>query len=221
MHIQRTDVSPDDYQAKDHYQSTEVVEQYDQVRFNNLRGGLAQRTEENALICMVDRYFTSTGTVLDLPCGTGRLLPVLINKGFQVTGGDISTEMIEYAKNRYPQAVFEKVDAEDLPFEDNSFDYLTSYRLMCHLPQKIRRKVISEMVRVTRKVVLVNYHFESFSPLALFNRFFRKNSYANYPVSSRDLTEDLVGLNVDLLEIHKLSWYERSSALVALQIQPA
>ena len=45
--------------------------------------------------------------VLDVGCGCeGRFLRVLMERGFQCTGLDISKEMITTAKKRYPEVAF-------------------------------------------------------------------------------------------------------------------
>ena len=64
----------------------------------------------------------SIKTVIDLGCGTGYHCPQL-QKNYpdaEVTGVDISSEMLAYAASQYPQGNWLCADAEDLPFEDNS-----------------------------------------------------------------------------------------------------
>lgn len=63
--------------------------------------------EEFSLACarLVDERFeaaeiTSGATVLDLACGTGRLLQELHQRGYTVTGIDLSPSMLELARQR-------------------------------------------------------------------------------------------------------------------------
>lgn len=210
-----------DYCAKEHYQSQKIARKYDEERFSSWHGRLAHEGEAAALKDVIRRYFKAPGRVLDLPCGTGRLLPALLDGGFRVTGGDISPEMIHVARARFAgrrDVEFKAFDAERLPFSDRSFDYVTSYRLMCHLPPQTRTRVLNEMIRVTRKMLVINYHFEAGSPLYLFNRIFRKQNCPSYPLKESQLRSELAQRkDVDLCEIRKLSWYERSSSLVVLR----
>ena len=208
------------YKAKAFYQQKEIAAGYEDKRFRTWRGRLAHHTESQALASMVDRYFEPNGAVLDLPCGTGRLLQVFAERGYRLIGADVSAEMVHVARRRFAgNSLFSfcQADAESLAFADDSFDYLTSFRLMCHLPHDVRRSVLGEMVRVTHRVLVINYHFDVITPLSVFNRVFRNQFSSPYPMLEWDLTSDLEGLDVELCEIRRLSWYERSSALVVLR----
>lgn len=56
--------------------------------------------EANFLDNVIKRFNPETKTILDLGCGTGNHDILLIEKGFEVTGLDLSEEMIEIAKKR-------------------------------------------------------------------------------------------------------------------------
>lgn len=209
------------YKAKEHYRSTDVAQNYDGARFSTWYGRLAHEIEAKALDAAAQKYFTRGGTVLDIPCGTGRLFPVLIDAGLSVTGGDISEQMLEVARRRFAGqsgVSFQKVDAENMTFPDNTFDYVTSYRLMCHLPPEVRTRVLNEMIRVCKKTLVINYHVETYTPLYLFNSIFRKHMAIAFALKEAQLQRELrARTDVQLLEIRKLSWFERSSLLVVLK----
>ncbi|NVM20960.1 MAG: class I SAM-dependent methyltransferase [Desulfobacterales bacterium] len=64
--------------------------------------------------------------VLDIGCGTGRHLLMFLEMGLDVTGLDASPYMLEIAKKRLGHRVeLHRCEAEDLPFEDNSFNIAT------------------------------------------------------------------------------------------------
>jgi ubiquinone/menaquinone biosynthesis C-methylase UbiE len=208
------------YKAKVHYKKSEVAKNYDSERFLTWHGRLAHDMESRALKYAVDNFFTEPGTVLDVPCGTGRLLDILTDQSLQVVGGDISKEMLSIARGRFmnnPRFLFQKCDVENLPFTDNAVDFLLSFRLMCHLPKDIRRAALEEMIRVTRHVLVINYHFDVKTPLMMFNKLFRKGTCSPYPLLKRDFRLETEGLNVDVCEIRNLSWYERSSNIVIMR----
>jgi ubiquinone/menaquinone biosynthesis C-methylase UbiE len=65
--------------------------------------------------------------VLDLGCGTGRLLNRLASKfpNLQGTGLDLSTQMLHQARRRnqhHPRLIFVRGNAESLPFANGQFD---------------------------------------------------------------------------------------------------
>ncbi|WP_045404488.1 malonyl-ACP O-methyltransferase BioC [Vibrio jasicida] len=66
--------------------------------------------------------------VLDLGCGTGYFSQLLQQRGAEVVCGDISQAMLDKAKQRCgtQQMQYQLADAENLPFEDDSFDYVFS-----------------------------------------------------------------------------------------------
>ena len=72
-----------------------------------------------------------TGKILDLGCGNG--LPVakfLTDKGYNVTGIDISKEMILRAKKNVPNARFINSDITEFDLGQNKFEAITSFFLL-------------------------------------------------------------------------------------------
>jgi SAM-dependent methyltransferase len=56
--------------------------------------------------------------VLDAPCGTGRYLPNLIEKGHSVVGIDQSQGMLERAKVKFPTVQFEKLGLQEMAYQE-------------------------------------------------------------------------------------------------------
>ena len=64
--------------------------------------------------------------VLDIGCGTGRHLSMFLEIGLDITGLDASPYMLDIARKKLGhRAELHQGLAEDLPFEDNSFDIAT------------------------------------------------------------------------------------------------
>ncbi len=121
--------------------------------------------------------------ILDVGVGTGLALP-LYPKHCEVVGIDLSSEMLKQAekkvvKHGLTNVTLMEMDACDLDFEDDTFDYVIATHIISVVPQPF--KVIDEMRRVTKlngKMVIVN-HFISSNPLlakveCFFDPFFRK-----------------------------------------------
>lgn len=64
--------------------------------------------------------------VLDLGCGTGYFSQLFQQRGAEVICGDISQAMLDKAQQRCGarQMQYQIADAENLPFDDESFDYV-------------------------------------------------------------------------------------------------
>lgn len=93
--------------------------------------------ESNQLLvetCLRAAGVHTPGVFADLGCGSGVFSSVLDQRGFDVTGVDISPGMIELAKSRYPKVKFVVGDVEALPFPDASLDGVLMSGLLHHLP---------------------------------------------------------------------------------------
>ena len=93
--------------------------------------------------------------VLDIGCGTGRLLLRGVKEATEVVGVDLSEGMIAKANEIYREegfahkGVFCVGDAYDLPFQDSEFDLALSTCVLFLLPDP--EKGMTEMVRVVKK----------------------------------------------------------------------
>ena len=64
--------------------------------------------------------------LLDVGCGTGHWSAFFASMGFNVTGVDISSEMVEIARLKgIARCKFELADAHHLPFDDGTFEIIT------------------------------------------------------------------------------------------------
>ena len=105
--------------------------------------------------------------VLDVACGAGQLALPAARAGAEVTGVDIASNLIAQAQAR-AQAEglpirFEEGDAENLPYDDASFDLVFSLIGAMFAPQPAR--VAAELVRVCRpggRIVMGNWTPDGF-----------------------------------------------------------
>jgi len=152
---------------KDYYQNDNVAQTYDRERFASLPGRLFDRLEKRALIKMIDRVRAEipAPSVLDVPCGTGRITELLLSRGLTVTGADISREMIDQAKIKC-QKYFERIsfqtldlDSADLP--KNQYDLVACIRMLHHLNSESRKGVFKSLAKLSKRYVLVNISLSS------------------------------------------------------------
>src|SRR5512139_1855570 len=88
--------------------------------------------------------------LLDVACGSGQLALMAAKDGIEVTGVDIAGNLVERARTRAKAegltARFEEGDAERLPFDDASFDVVTSLIGAMFAPRP--QLVAEELLRV-------------------------------------------------------------------------
>lgn len=105
----------------------------------NMSNGIAQH--EKAI-----EFSKNQGKALDVGCGcTGRFVDLLLNKGFQPAGIDISSEMIQLAKIRHPNIDFyhEDICKYEPP---NKYDFITAWDSIWHIPLAEQENVLTKIV---------------------------------------------------------------------------
>ncbi|MCC6948341.1 MAG: methyltransferase domain-containing protein [Bradyrhizobiaceae bacterium] len=84
---------------------------------------------------MLDAAGVSAGRdVLDVGTGAGYAAAAALRRGARVVGLDFSAAQIDLARRLMPDATFRQGDAENLPFENESFDAVVSGFTVNHLP---------------------------------------------------------------------------------------
>jgi SAM-dependent methyltransferase len=96
--------------------------------------------------------------VLEVGCGTGCDLLQFAKHGAEAIGVDITPEHLRLAKERVAQlAEVREGDATELPFPDESFDYVYSHGVLHHI--ETPRLVVEEIFRVLKPRGTFNVHF--------------------------------------------------------------
>jgi ubiquinone/menaquinone biosynthesis C-methylase UbiE len=91
------------------------------------------------------------GKVLDVGCGAG--VPVakfLVEAGFEVVGIDFSEKMLKLARKNVPQATFIRKNMTKMDFADNSFDGLTAFYSIIHVPREKHSPLFKSFNRILR-----------------------------------------------------------------------
>jgi demethylmenaquinone methyltransferase / 2-methoxy-6-polyprenyl-1,4-benzoquinol methylase len=89
------------------------------------------------------------GHVLDVATGTGLVAAELLRQGFEVTGVDLSPEMLAVARRRFGDEVrLINASAEALPLASESFDHLTVTHVLRYVADP--RATLAELARVVR-----------------------------------------------------------------------
>jgi len=97
-------------------------------------------------------------TILDVGCGPGSItadLASLVPQG-RIIGVDAAASVLEQARETakakgVTNIEFQQVDANALPFEDNTFDVVFCHQLLHHVASPY--KILAEMQRVSKNIV--------------------------------------------------------------------
>jgi SAM-dependent methyltransferase len=120
--------------------------------FNNPRNRFAADLETRL---MIDLLKPMRGeTVLEIGCGTGASLLPFLELDLQVTGLDPSPYMLDIASNNLGNRVdLYRGFAEDLPFEDNSFNYACLVTTLEFVENP--KKAVEEACRVAKDKIFI------------------------------------------------------------------
>ena len=101
---------------------------------------LATKNPEDPLAIAALEDLTSflppEAAVLDLGCGAG--VPVtrwLADRGYVVTGVDVSARQLELARRTVPESTFLKADMTEVVFAPETFDAVVAFHSIIHVPR--------------------------------------------------------------------------------------
>ena len=106
--------------------------------------------------------------VLEIGCGLGTDGAQFAKAGADYTGVDLTEAAVELARKRFAlsglRGKFQTADAENLEFEDESFDLVYSHGVLHHTPDTAR--AVDEIWRVLRpggRAMVMLYHRDSYN----------------------------------------------------------
>ena len=123
-------------------------------RYDRRRGGGYHAWLDDRQAALVRRH-AQGGRLLEVGCGTGLVLERLKGDFDEVVGIDLSEGMLERARAR--GLTVQQGRAEALPFADESFDVICSFKVLAHVQQM--RNAAMEMVRVLKPGGLIVAEF--------------------------------------------------------------
>lgn len=213
---------------KNGWQDDTIAESYDKKRFTTLSGNVSDSLDKLA----IKKGLSEVGfdeSILDIPCGTGRITQYLHHTGYiNLTGADISEQMLNVAKEKMKNRniYFFKTEAEHTEFAADSFSAITSIRFMGHIPRNIRIEILREFHRVCSGPIIIEYpirnsfaHAFKYLLRILTVRARLPDQWEWHDVSKSELCEELqeAGLFVSRL-IRKLPFLSESTFVVAKRI---
>jgi phosphatidylethanolamine/phosphatidyl-N-methylethanolamine N-methyltransferase len=163
--------------------------------------------------------------VLEVGAGTGLAFQAYPSH-CRVTGIDLAPEMLELAQekidwNGWRHIEVREMDALNLKFADNSFDYTTAFHVVSVVPDG--KRLLSEMVRVTKPngtIVIVN-HFRSPNPVLARLDLLVEPIYRQLGWHTVALDEMLAGLPLEIAQKYKTSRRSLFTIIVAKNAKEA
>ncbi|MBI4240701.1 MAG: class I SAM-dependent methyltransferase [Candidatus Rokubacteria bacterium] len=98
----------------------------------------------------VARQYARGKVVLDIGSGDGCAAFLLAEESKEVIGVEVAREAVELARQRYqrPNLRFQQMSGTQLGFPDNTFDLITSFQVIEHVPEV--EVFVDEMIRVLK-----------------------------------------------------------------------
>jgi len=148
-------IRPSVSDARDREPSRRAVEAYGS-RIDAARG--VRRLYRQLELRAVERALAHADgeSVLDCPCGTGRLDALLRSRFERVVGVDRSGVVLDVYRRGDPRRWGRRGDAFALPWRDGSFDWVVSHRFLHHVTSDERRlALLRSLARVARRGIIV------------------------------------------------------------------
>lgn len=132
----------------------ESATSYDSKRFTTLSGQLIHEVELNILKEAL-KNVSVDASILEVGCGTGRLLIELFLDGYKVYGVDPSLHMLTQSKVKLQSELFEAAlilgEAAHIPLQQNLLDFVYTIRVLNQTgSHRYALNTILEMMRITK-----------------------------------------------------------------------
>ena len=114
---------------------------------------LAERTRDSQDVRLLDELMErlpGNAKVLDAGCGAGIPISQILSERFHVTGVDFSEAQVELAKQNVPAAEFLCEDMTKMDFPDETFDGITSYYAIIHIPREEHQALLANFHRMLK-----------------------------------------------------------------------
>jgi ubiquinone/menaquinone biosynthesis C-methylase UbiE len=133
--------------------SKEQASVYDELRFTGASGEALHHFESKRLMEVLQRI-GKDASILEVGCGTGRLLVDARAQGYKVNGLDASPHMLEQLRAKFgPDEDIETVvgEAAKIPQPDNTYDAVYSIRVLNQTESPAYAlDALTEMLRITK-----------------------------------------------------------------------
>jgi ubiquinone/menaquinone biosynthesis C-methylase UbiE len=140
-----------------------IAEVYDTVAkeyAEKFCGEHEKKPRDQEMLHRFARDVANMGPVWDLGCGPGQTTKYLKNLGIEISGLDLSGELIAQANMIHPDISFRKGDILNLEFEDRSVGGVVAFYAIAHFSEEQVERAFREVFRVLKPggLFLLAYH---------------------------------------------------------------
>ncbi|QII06830.1 class I SAM-dependent methyltransferase [Rhodococcoides fascians A25f] len=168
-----------------------VAESYADLVRHELDG---RHLELGLLATFADRVLG--GEVLEVGCGSGRITEHLHQLGLDVTGIDLSPNMVEVARREFPHLTFRVGSMESLAAADCSVAGIVAWYSIIHTPLEHLPAIFAELNRVLTPGGLLLIAFQSGNERVRLEQVYGHSvSYDAYRLDPDAIVADLVDAN--------------------------
>jgi len=89
--------------------------------------------------------------ILDVGCGVGVDAGFMMSEDFEIIGIDMSKEMLNIARQKFPRVDFRQQDIRKLDFPPNSFDGILASCSLIHIPKKEVPTLLKKFHQILKK----------------------------------------------------------------------
>ena len=149
----------DDRRARYRASYDAVAEEYVARIFDELQ----HKPLDRELLHRFANCVRGAGPVCDLGCGPGQVARYLHTQGVEVCGYDLSSRMVELARQLTPGVEFHQGDMTALDVADASWAGIAAFYSIIHIPPEQIRQTLNELWRVLRPngLLLLSFHIGS------------------------------------------------------------
>jgi SAM-dependent methyltransferase len=140
------------------------------LAFSGLKVDFFTRVKADYISQLISGHFTNAAqvSVLDVGCGVGNTISLLIGKVSRLAGVDVSEACIAAAKKRPPGVEYATYDGIHLPYPDANFDVAFAICVFHHVPLADRAALARDIRRVLRPGGLfVIFEHNPYNPLTM------------------------------------------------------
>ena len=145
---------------------------YQQQRYRSLDQRWVNWREQRILTQLLTESRLAGGSILDIPCGYGRLTALCARLGITTIGADLRLDMVRLAGENVSGSQWVRASIFNLPFANDAVDGVLCIRLLHHRYSFTeRQQMLRELARVARRTIILSFYW--FTPVHAVARHWR------------------------------------------------